>query len=44
MKTIAKFAKETASWFVFFVTGHGPVAMSAIREGILDYSGQGATF
>ena len=40
MKAIAKFAKGTAEWVVFFVTGHGPVAIRAIEEGILDYSGQ----
>ena len=44
MKHIAKFMKETAAWFIFFVTGHGPVAVRAIREGILDYSGQSVAF
>ena len=41
MKTFAKIAKETACWLVFFVTGHGPVAIRAIGDGILNYSGQG---
>lgn len=43
MKTFAKILKETMEWIFFFVTGHGPVAIRAIREGILDYSGQGAS-
>ena len=43
MKTFLKFTKGVAEWLVFFVTGHGPVAIRAIREGILDYSGQGAS-
>ncbi len=44
MKTFLKFAKGTAEWLVFFVTGRGPVAIRAIADGILDYSGQGTAF
>ena len=43
MKTFAKILKGVAEWLVFFVTGHGPVAIRAIGDGILDYSGQGAS-
>ena len=36
-----KVIKSVLKWLQFFMTGKGEVADEAIREGLIDYSGQG---
>lgn len=36
-----KFLKRVAYWFMFLLTGKGPIADEAVDEGLIDYSGQG---
>ena len=33
--------KRVADWFLFLLTGKGPIADEAVDNGIVDYSGQG---
>lgn len=39
--TMKKFLKRVADWFVFLLTGKGPIADEAVDNDIVDYSGQG---
>ena len=36
-----KFLKRVADWFVFLLTGKGPIGDEAVNDDIVDYSGQG---
>lgn len=36
-----KLIKRILNWFMFILTGKGPIADEAIEEGLVDYSGQG---
>jgi hypothetical protein len=36
-----KFFKRLLDWFVFLLSGKGPIANEGIEEDIIDYSGQG---
>ena len=36
-----KFLKRVADWFVFLLTGKGPITDEAVDNDIVDYSGQG---
>lgn len=36
-----KLIKRILNWFMFILTGKGPIADETIEEGLIDYSGQG---
>lgn len=36
-----KLIKRILHWFMFILTGKGPIADEAIEEGLINYSGQG---
>lgn len=33
--------KKIGHWIMFLLTGKGPIADEAIKEGLIDYSGEG---
>lgn len=36
-----KVIKTILNWILFILTGKGPIAEEGVKEGILDYSGEG---
>lgn len=36
-----KMLKNIFNWFVFLITGSGPIARESVDEGLCDFSGQG---